>query len=178
MKCEVYISLFVNNKIFTKANVVYIVLVSAIQHLFATFPGENVFSRPLDYSLIYILQENNTVHSTHQIDCRQSIMYVGIQFPPRRGAQAPLCSRFTVGPFYWTRNLRGLVAVPLVRISGGLGCPKLKNKTKKLAFLQSFVPAPGPAEANPGNSHQSWSGSWSGSRSGKALHKSGDQSSK
>ena len=70
MKCEVYISLFVNNKIFTKANVVlYIVLVSAIQHQIeaATFSGENVFSRPLDYSLLYILQENNTftVHSTH-----------------------------------------------------------------------------------------------------------------
>ena len=71
MKCEVYISLFVNNKIFTKANVVYIVLVQfqqfsiCLQVEAATFSGENVFSRPLDYSLIYILQENNTVHSTH-----------------------------------------------------------------------------------------------------------------
>ena len=36
-----------------------------------------------------------------------------------------------VGPFYWTWNLRGVVAVPLVRISGGWGALNSKKRQRK-----------------------------------------------
>merc|ERR1711994_12511 len=35
------------------------------------------------------------------------------------------------GPFYWTWSLRGVVAVPLVRIGGGWGALNSKKKKKK-----------------------------------------------
>ena len=50
-------------------------------------------------------------------------------FPSGTGS-LPYCWE-CIGPFYWTRSLRGVVAVPLVRISGGWGALNSKKNQKK-----------------------------------------------
>merc|ERR1712020_442015 len=59
-------------------------------------------------------------------------------FLPGRGSHKRL---EWAGPFDWIWSIRGVVAVPLVRIGGGWGEPKGKKKKKKKAPDRSTVEA-------------------------------------